>query len=327
MTLKRVSAKYGGLLLGGLYGLLMRILFGLDFNGKFSDLFSITFVWILPILIGLAPLLVSSNEDLLKRRILFFRPVVSVLAFFIFCYWMGYEDILCILIISAPFLLIAGFSGLLFGKAIFRYRKRNGVLFSILLLPIAFGLAEPQIPVPSSIYESKSTILVQSNKSNIWNHIVRVDYIKDDEYPMGFFNWVGVPRPLYAELTHDTLNGLRYGHFDTGLQFKEKIIACNKDSAITFDIQIIPSKSKQSIFERHMLSGHHFKFLQATYSMTTVKHNQTELSLTTQYQLNTNLNFYGKLWGELLLNDFQERLIQVIKLRCEKSSNSSKREL
>lgn len=76
MTLKRVSAKYGGLLLGGLYGLLMRILFGLDFNGKFADLFSITFVWILPILIGLAPLLVSSNEDLLKRRILFFRPVV-----------------------------------------------------------------------------------------------------------------------------------------------------------------------------------------------------------------------------------------------------------
>jgi len=67
-----------------------------------------------------------------------------------------------------------------------------------------------------------------------------------------------------------------------------------------------------------MLSGQHFKFLNATYQLKEISDKQTELLLTTQYQLDTKINFYGEFWAQQLLTDFQNRLLQVIKTRCEK---------
>jgi hypothetical protein len=45
---------------------------------------------------------------------------------------------------------------------------------------------------------------------------------------------------------------------------------------------------------------------------------QTELVLHSSYELRTNLNWYAAFWGNLMLADFQERLLAVIKGRCNK---------
>lgn len=315
--LKKLFAKYGGILVGGLYGLLMRIVLGQDFKDHFADLFSITFVWILPTIVGLTPLVFSTKEDLQSNAIRFLRPIWAVLIFFILCFSTGLEDIICIIIISLPFLIIAGISGFLLGYAILRYRQRKGILYSIFFVPLLAGLVEPTLPTPSANYETTSSIVIDADQSEIWKNIVRVEEIQNEEYEKGFFHYAGIPRPLYAELDKDTLGGTRIGHFEGGLKFQEKIIAWRKDDLVTFDIQIIPSPANRTIFERHMLHGGHFKFLNATYRLEQISNDQTALHLTTKYQLDTRINFYGEFWGEQLLSDFQERLISVIKTRCE----------
>lgn len=316
--LKKYYSSYGGIIIGGLYGLLMRILFGLRFNDDFADLFSITFVWILPIIVGLTPLLFAPKEDLQSLGIRVSRPLLAVLTFFILCYWTGHEDIICIIIISIPFLLVAGITGLIVGGIVLAYRKRKGIVYTLFFIPIIAGLIEPTIPTPSEKYETTSSIIINADKKEIWKNIVRVNEIGDDEYKKGFFNHAGIPRPLFAELDKDTLGGRRIGHFEGGLKFQENIIEWHKDSVVTFDIKIIPSTSNRTIFERHMLNGQHFKFLNATYSLTQMSNNQTELRLTTKYQLDTKINYYGEFWGQQLLTDFQDSLIKVIKKRCEK---------
>lgn len=316
--LKKYYRIYSGILIGGLYGLLMRIVFRLNFKGDFADLFSITFVWILPIIVGLTPLIFSPKEDLESIGVRASRPVLAVLTFFILCYWTGHEDIICILIISIPFLIVAGVSGVILGGAILQYRQRKGILYSVFLIPLIAGLIEPTIPTPTEKYETTSSIIINADKSEIWENIVRVQEIKNEEYEKGFFNFAGIPRPLYAELDKDTLGGIRIGHFEGCLKFQENIIEWSKDDLVTFDIKIIPSPSNRTIFERHMLNGEHFNFLNATYRLKQISYNKTELLLTTKYQLDTKINFYGEFWGQLLLTDFQDRLIKVIKTRCEK---------
>lgn len=316
--LKKHIGTFGGILIGGLYALLMRIVFGLNSHENFADLFSITFVWILPMVIGLTPLIFSPKEDLESIRVRVVRPVSAVLTFFILCYWTRYEDIICILIISIPFLAFAGISGVVLGGAILRYRQRKGILYTVFFIPLITGLIEPKIPTPSAQYETTSSVIINANKSEIWRNIVRVNEIRNDEYQRGFFNVAGIPRPLYAELNDDTLGGTRIGHFEGGLKFQENIIEWSKGNFITFDIKIIPSPSKRTIFERHMLNGEHFKFLNATYRLKEISKDKTVLLLTTTYQLDTKINFYGEFWGQLLLSDFQDRLIAVIKTRCEK---------
>ena len=315
---KKLYASYGGILIGGLYGLLMRIIFGINFMEEFADLFSITFVWILPIVVGLSPLIFSTKENLQNISYRFSRPVLAVFTFFILCYSTGYEDIICILIISIPFFLVAGIAGVILGYYILQYRQKNGILYSIFCIPLLVGFFEPILPTPSERFESTSSIIINANKSEVWNNIVRVSEIKNDEYNKGFFNYVGIPRPCLAELDKDTLGGIRVGHFEGGLKFKENIIEWDKNNLVTFDIKIIPSITTRTIFERHMLNGQHFKFLNATYKLKQISDKQTELFLITQYQLDTKINFYGELWGQQLLSDFQDRLIEVIKQRCEK---------
>ncbi|HCS20321.1 MAG TPA: hypothetical protein DIW47_07135 [Bacteroidetes bacterium] len=305
-------------MVGGLYGLLMRIFFGLNFKGDMADLFSVTFVWILPILVGLTPLLFASKEDLDDIGVRISRPIWSVLTFFILCYWTGREDIICILIISIPFLFVAGISGVLFGWAVLSYRKKNRILYSLLLLPFLTGFIEPHFPTPRESFITTSSIIINADKAGIWENIVRVRRIQESEYRKGLFNYAGIPRPLYAELDKDTLGGTRIGHFEGGLRFQENIIHWQRNNAVTFDIKIIPSATNRTIFERHMLQGQHFKFLNATYQLKEIREGQTELLLTTKYQLDTKINLYGAFWGKLLLTDFQDRLIDVIKDRCER---------
>ncbi|KOY86704.1 hypothetical protein AD998_11600 [bacterium 336/3] len=316
--LKKYYSKYGGILVGGLYGLLMRIVFELNFTGHFADLFSITFVWLLPIVIGLIPLIFSPKEELNDWEKRVYKPVLSVLVFFVLCYWTGREDIICIIIISIPFLIMAGFSGFILGSMIMRYRKKNGIMYSVLLFPFISGLIEPNFSTPKETFQTTSSIIIKANKAKIWKNIIRVDTIQETEYKKGFFNYLGIPRPLFAELDKDTLQGTRIGHFEGGLKFQENIIKWDKNNFITFDIQIIPSTTNRTIFERHILNEQHFKFLSATYKLNEINNEQTELLLITEYQLDTNINFYGEFWGKQLLTDFQERLIGVIKNRCEK---------
>jgi hypothetical protein len=68
----------------------MRIVLGVEFEGGFADLFSFTFVWILPIVTGLTPLLFLPKEDLNSLNVRFLRPLSAVLAFFILYYWTGH---------------------------------------------------------------------------------------------------------------------------------------------------------------------------------------------------------------------------------------------
>ncbi len=315
--LKKYQRAIFGIFIGGLYGLLMRYIFGISYDVDFADLFSITFVWILPIIVGLTPLLFAPKEDLHDLEIRISRPILSVLAFFILCYWTGQEDIICILIISLPFLIVAGTSGIILGGLVLRYRQRKGILYSLFFIPLLTGLIEPTIETPSEKYVTSTSIIIKAGKSEVWKNIVRVNNIQNEEYQKGFFNLAGIPRPLYAELDKDTIDGNRIGHFEGGLKFQEKIKLWDKENLVTFQIEIIPSESKRTIFEKHMLNGEHFKFLSASYSLNQISSDKTELLLTTNYQLNTKINFYGEFWGEQLLTDFQERLLKVIKSRCE----------
>jgi hypothetical protein len=75
--LKKYYSKFGGILIGGLYGLLMRIVFGSDFKGDFSDLFSVTFIWVVPIIVGLTPLIFSTKENLDNMTHRIFKPILA----------------------------------------------------------------------------------------------------------------------------------------------------------------------------------------------------------------------------------------------------------
>ncbi len=312
-------ATYGGMLIGALYGLFIRYVFGLNskFVFDFADLFSITFVWVLPIIMGLIPLLLATKAQLENWTFRMLAPALTVIFFLGFCLVTRLEDFICIFIIGIPYFLMAAVVGLLFGKWLLAYKSKRSLFLSVVFLPFVLAWVENTIPAPSAAFEVNTPIIIHAPAAIVWQNIVRVREIQASEYQKGLYNYAGIPRPIYAEFDNDTLGATRIGHFEGGLQFKEKVVVWKRNHEVAFSIQLIPGSVRNAIFDQHVLKGNHFRFLQAAYQLKSIDATTTELRLLTNYQLHTSINAYGSFWGQRLMTDFQTRLLQVIKARCE----------
>jgi len=306
-----------GIIAGAMYALVLRLIFNVDGFYIAFTLFSVTFIWLTPIVIGLIPLFFATKERLENWRFRVGSPVITVTVFFLICFLTRIEDLICLWIIMVPFVLVAATVGLVAGEIILKIKDKRSTLFSIVLLPFIVSPIELQFKSPVETYAVVTKVTINASADVIWKNIVRVPAIRDSEYTKGFFNYAGIPRPLYAELSSDTLGATRVGHFEGGLQFVEKVISWDRNRHIGFDISVIPSTIRKTVFDQHILKGDHFKFLHADYNLHVLPNGQTELVLSSSYQLNTHINWYASYYGNQLLTDFQERLLQVIKNRCD----------
>ncbi len=107
--------------------LLLRVFFSITgLTADFGDLFTLTFVCVVPIVIGIIPLGFAKNEELSLKSFFLARPVASVLLFFLFCFVTRLEDAICMLIMALPFMMLAGISGIIYSNFIEKKRRRKG---------------------------------------------------------------------------------------------------------------------------------------------------------------------------------------------------------
>jgi hypothetical protein len=298
--------------------LLLRLVFNIDrLEGAFS-LFSVTFIWVTPMIIGMIPLFYASKEQLISWSYRIASPIWTVVVFFLFCFLTRIEDLICLLVILIPYMLGALIAGIIAGEIILRIRNRKGIIYTFLLIPFIASPFEQQISKPVNSYSVTTKIIINAKPDSIWKNIIRVSEINESEYESGFFNYAGIPRPLYAELDRDTIGATSIGHFEGGLKFIETVSAWDKNKEIGFDIKVVPSTIRETVFDQHILKGEHFKFLKATYKLLKLPGEQTQLSLISSYELKTTINSYAAYCGNQLLTDFQKRLLKVIKTRCNK---------
>ncbi len=316
--MKLLSNKFSGVVIAGLYGFFGRIIFQALYHAHFKvDLFTLTFVIVMPMLIGSIPMIFSPADKKISLGLSVWSPIWSVLSFFLLAFITRLEDMVCLAVLLVPYLVGAVIGGLLFRFFINRNRKRKGLILTLLLLPMLTSMVESHLPDPSATYSRTNKIIINTTPDKIWPNIIRVGRISEQEYNKGFFYYAGVPRPLYAELDNDTVGATRIGHFQGGLKFIEKVAIWERNRRIRFDISVDASSVGTSVFDKHVLTNNHFRFKDATYELKPVGNGQTELSLSSSYELDTKVNAYGAWWGQTLLDDFQGRLLQVLKKRCD----------
>jgi hypothetical protein len=317
--MKKLFSDYGGIIVGGLYGLAMRLSFALDFDfdNETTRLLTITFVMVVPVIIGIAPMMFATKEQLESNTFRITRPFLAVLVFALLALITGLEDLICILVMGFPFCSAAAIGGYIFAKIMLHRKGKNGTMYLLFLLPFLTAFAEEHFPTPSQIYRVSTETIINSSPELIWENVVRVRDIDASEYNEGFFNYAGIPRPLYAELDKDTVGATRTGHFEGGLTFLETVTHWERNKKVAFDIVVVPSSIRPTIFDQHILKGKHFRFLNASYELEPLNAQQTKVTLTSSYKLDTKINAYGAWWGRTFLNDFQERLLQVIKNRTD----------
>jgi hypothetical protein len=314
--LKRLTEKnklvYLGLLIGVAYGLITRFVFG-----KEATLVSLCYLFVVPAILGVIPLVFADDKQIKSYKIIIFVPWLTVASAFLMMYLLGWEESLCFLVLGGPFFMLATIGALIYRLIRIHKDKKRNTLLTVILIPFLFSPIEEAFKSPSQIYTVTSEVTINSNPDFVWNNIIRVPEIKDNEYQSDYFNRLGVPRPIEAELSDEKLGALRIGHFEGGLTFIEHITEWQPNKKVSFDITVDPKTIRNKVFDKHVLEGDYFNFVNATYELQQINDKQLKLRLVSSYRLTSKLNFYNKFWGGLFLQDFQDKLLAVIKLRCD----------
>jgi len=310
------ATKYIGILLGAFYGIVLRILGGMYLFQDFYSIYSISFIWITPIIIGLIPIFFSSNELYKSKLELFFYPVVAMIFFGMITLATGLEDILCLLILGFPFLLIAGLTGLIIGSII-KNSKVDKKIYSILLLPLFLNPVEHLLPNQTNNYTIESKVIINENDKIIWSNIIEVPEIKVEEYEYGFFNYIGVPRPIKSVLETHNNKVYRVGYFTDNLKLYETISEMQKYRFVNFKIDIYKSELRNTPSDQHLLRSNYFFFENISYTLKPINDKQTELILTCDYTIESKMNGYANFWAEKIIKDFEVRLLNTLKYKVE----------
>jgi len=312
----RLKQKYGlliiGISLGIVYGFTTRLVFG-----QKATLASVTYLFVIPTILGIIPLTFADNDKLKSYRNIIFIPWLTIASFFLTLFVFGIEDFLCLLVLAAPYFILGTIGALIYRIVQINKQKSKGKLFTLVLLPFLFAPIEEYIKRPSDTYNVKSEVVIDATSEKIWNNIVEVQTIDPKEYNSGFFNSIGIPRPISATVDKKELGGQRIGNFEDGLKFVETITEYEENKKVSFNIKIDPTTVRQKVFDQHVLNGNYFTFVDATYELKELRNGHVKLTLSSCYQLTSTINFYGKIWGDIILIDFQDRLLNVIENRCE----------
>jgi hypothetical protein len=278
----------------------------------------VSFVFGIPFAIAAIALLIADEQT---GKAYWRTLVLPIGAYFIFLGSLmlaRMEDVICVMVLIGPGVLVASLAVFLSKlSAIRRLRKKQKLLVAG-LLPFALMFVESFFTPDVVHYEAKDSVVIASTPAIVWQSIIRVPTISDDEYHAGFFNLAGVPRPIEAKLIGDTVGSKRTGYFDEGLRFNEVITDWKPGKEVAFSITVDSTSLRDRVVDRHILAGGYFHFAEARYSIDSLSSNSVRLTLSASYDLQTKLNWYSSLWGDLIIHDFQQRLLDVLKRRGER---------
>lgn len=314
--MKKIQQKYGllliGVSIGVLYGLITRVVFD-----EKATLASVTYLFVIPTVLGIVPLVFANNEQLKSYKNIIFIPWLTTATFFLTMFLIGLEEFICLLVLAGPFFILGTIGAFIYRLVQLNKEKRKGKLLSLLIIPFLLSPLEQAINSPSSIYQIENEVVISSTSENIWSNIIEVKPIGEEEYESGFFNRIGIPRPISAEVDKKEVGGQRIGNFEGGLEFKERISEYDLHNSVSFSISVTSESIRQNVFDQHVLNGNYFNFVDATYELKELENGNVLLKLSSNYQLTSKINLYGKFWGDIILGDFQERLLSVIAKRSE----------
>lgn len=313
-----VPKKFVGLLIGPLYGIFFRFFAGYGSSLKGLELSSVldfTFLLIIPVIIGITPIVFAEKEDFSTIRSQFFWPVASICLFFIFAIVTRIEDIVCLLIIGTPYLLVAGALGVMAKRIKVRINKKK--LFSLMFIPFLSLPIESQFNDYKESYSTECSIIINAQDRVIWDYLIEVPLIKENEYNKGLLNHLGIPRPNESRIETHEGKEFRVGYFSDELILFEKIKEKRYLKQVSFEIDMNKSKFRNNPTDQHFVKTNYFRFGDITYKLEKISLYQHKLILRCDYKVTSKVNIYVEFWANTIISDFEERLLAALKLKIE----------
>ncbi|MBB3980966.1 hypothetical protein GGR44_000597 [Sphingobium fontiphilum] len=228
------------------------------------------------------------------------------------------EGVICVVMLS-PLWLASGMAG---AYATYRLRGRAGdggtYCMAVLALPLIAMQVEPMIPLPQATATVSRSIVVNATPAEIWPLLRGIPDVRPGEGAWTFTQDVlGVPRPIGAHMLGEGIGATRLANWGRQVRFAEHIVDWQPDRSIgwRFDFRGLDA---WQFTDRHLMpDSRYFKVTTGGYHMERIGNRRTRVTIYTDYWMQTPVNAYSRLWGELFLGDIENNLLALIRQRAE----------
>jgi hypothetical protein len=305
-----------GAAVGLTYGLSLRLLAGLHVSG--FEVMSLGFIVFMPFALGCVTVYFAElrgRQSLWVWALLPWVAVGGALAGTLIALLEGWVCVVMFLPIALVLATIGGIAGGLAGRVIRSRRIRAATMACVMVVPFFTASWEKPVFYQLESRQVENVIDIQAPPDVVWRNVERVPTIRKNELPKTWAGRIGFPDPIEATLSHEGVGGVRNASFERGLAFIETVDVWEPERRLAFTI----AASKTTPLDEHVrVGGQYFDVLRGEYRLEPLGNGVTRLHLSSQHRLSTDFNWYARLWTDAVMSDLQWRILQVIKLRCEK---------
>lgn len=190
--------------IGGVYGLTLRILAGLQVDAL--RVMSIGFIFFMPFALGCIAVYIAEIKRRQRVWTWIWLPWLSLLAALGGTLVTLLEGIICIAMFLPIGLLLASIGGVVGGLAARYVRSRrlqSLTMACILVLPFLTGPWERRVSYEWETRHVENVVDIQAPPAVVWQNIERVSAIRREELPSSWAHAIGFPDPIEATLSHE----------------------------------------------------------------------------------------------------------------------------
>lgn len=319
-----------GIITGAGYGLIARLVFGFPKaspSGHSAEvvfgIMTVSFLFLVPVAVGVVAVVALPNPLRRAPWTWLVLPFAACIALLLGVAATLLEGAICI-VMAAP--IFVGFSvvgGVVAGLVLKYSEKQAKALAALALFPFLSSPLELRTPPSRMEREVVTERLVAASPEALWQEVVRVPEIRDDELRSSFFTAIGIPRPLAASLDREGVGALRTASFRGGITFREQIAVWQRNERLGFTIAVVPESILPGLLDEHVRVGsEHFDVTWGEFRLVPVSAGRTRLVLLSRHRLSTRFNVYAGLWTDAVMRDLQERICEVIARRAAAAAGS-----
>ncbi|HUD71534.1 MAG TPA: hypothetical protein VMQ62_06190 [Dongiaceae bacterium] len=308
--LRRHAGILLGPILGLFYGLVFRVV--IDRESPWFQAITLGYVFGVPLVMGYLSVVGLARPRWWQTT---FLPWVAWLLLIAFGFSAGYEGSICIIIATPVALPLASIGGW-FAILVRRFSRRAGAM--VLALPLVLMPLESTFPPAPELRTVSTTLEVAAPRAVVWEQIREVRPIRPEEHGTSWVNRIGFPRPIEARLYGEGVGAVRHATFEGGVLFVETITAWDEGSRLAFIIKADTASIPPTTLDEHVtIGGRYFDVLDGEYRLEELPSGGTRIHLTSHHRLSTSIDFYAALWSDGIMRGIQERILEVIRHRCE----------
>lgn len=306
------------------YGVLARITFGLKIEwleGVFSAV-SFVFLFTVPFVLGVLTIRSAARFGSTSWATWIFRPWAACLMLAFVLAVLAWEGAICLVIAAPIYLFMSSLGGVTAGLHDRSARRRgydpSNFRFGIVLaLPVLLAPIEQRFATKTEKRVVETSIQIAADPATVFRNLAEVREIHSDERPHGFFQRIGIPRPLEATLSYAGVGAVRDARFVEGIRFVETLTRYEPGRSLAFNIAVDPGSIGDTLDEHVRVGGPYFDAEYGEFDIEPKPGGVVLLRLWSRHRLATHFNFYASLWTDAIMRDLQNGICAIIKRRSE----------